>query len=115
MEARQRTWPFVLPDARQNLQAEPRGRETRPSNLVLRRLQNEVLWAGTLYHVGFWPTLLMLIDSACLPRHPAATYLYLVRPSIESICVGFGLALICIRTGEKITVELLACDCGARN
>ena len=45
MEARQCTWPFVPPDARQSLQAEPRGKETRPSKLVLRKGRNEVFQA----------------------------------------------------------------------
>jgi hypothetical protein len=41
--ARQPTWPFVPPDARPKLQAPtPRGKETRPSNPVLRERRNEV-------------------------------------------------------------------------
>ena len=56
MEARQRTWPFVPPDARQNLQAKPRGKETRPSKLVLQNESFPVLRAfqrsGLLTHTA---------------------------------------------------------------
>jgi hypothetical protein len=52
----------VPPDARPKLQAPtPRGKETCPSKLVLRKQRNEVHLEEALYHVGFWPTLLVLI------------------------------------------------------